>query len=247
MAGRHAADAEQRHRDRDVGVFGEAAHEIRRARGDDAVAGEDERTFRLVDEVHRTREFGLPGREVRPLMGHRRVFGPFEVARLLLTVFRHVDEHRAGPARSRDMEGLAHGGGDVLGVGQQVVVLGDGQRDARDVAFLEGVGADQLAAHLPGDADDGRGIHHRRRDTGHEVGGAGAGGGNRHADLPGRPGVTVGHVGGALFVAHQHVPDRVVEHRVVGGKDGSARVAEDAGHAFAHQRFPEDLRAGQSS
>jgi hypothetical protein len=53
--------------------------------------------------------------------------------------------------------------------------------------------------------------------------------------------VAVGHVGGALLVPHQDVPDRVAEHRVVRRQDGAARIAEDVGHAFADERFPEDL------
>src|SRR5258708_905734 len=58
-------------------------------------------------------------------------------------------------------------------------------------------------------------------------------------------GIAVGHVGGALLVPHQRVPDRIVEHRVVGGQNRAAGIAEDFGDAFAHQALPEDLRAGQ--
>jgi hypothetical protein len=36
------------------------------------------------------------------------------------------------------VEGLADGAGDVLGLGDQEVVLGDRDRDAGDVGFLEG-------------------------------------------------------------------------------------------------------------
>ena len=47
------------------------------------------------------------------------------------------------------------------------------------------------------------------------------------ADAAARARVAVGHVRRALLVAHQHVADGVVEHRVVGRQDGAARVAED--------------------
>ena len=43
MRWREAADAEQRHRDRDAGALGELAHERHRAGEHDAVAGEDDR------------------------------------------------------------------------------------------------------------------------------------------------------------------------------------------------------------
>ena len=129
----------------------------------------------------------------------------------------------------------------------QIVVLGDRQRDAGDVGLLKGVGADQLAAHLAGDADDRRRVHHRRGDAGDHVGRAGARGRNRDADAAARARVAVGHVRRALLVADQHVPDRKLEHRVVGRQDRAARVAEDVGHAFAHQAFPQDLCASLSS
>ena len=73
---------------------------------------------------------------------------PVEFARALLRVLGDVDEHRAGPAGRRDVECLANRRRDVVGARHQVVVLGDGQRDARDVGLLEGVGANQLAADL---------------------------------------------------------------------------------------------------
>ena len=244
MRGRDAADAEQRHRDRDVGVLGEPAHHVGGAGVDDAVAGEDQRPLGGVNHLDGAIEVGLAGTQVGPVAERRVRFRPLELARALLAVLGEVDEHRAGPAGAGDVERLAHGGGDVLGVRHQVVVLGDRQGDAGDVGFLEGVRADQLAAHLAGDADDRGAVHHRRGDAGHQVGGAGARGRDRHADLAGGAGVAVGHVGGALLVPDQDVTDGVVEHRVVGGEDRPARIPEHARHAFADERFPEDLCAG---
>ncbi len=64
---------------------------------------------------------------------------------------------RTGPGRPdlRDLEGLADSGRDVFGAGDEEVVLGDGQGDAGDVDFLEGVGAEDLGGDLAGDRDDG--------------------------------------------------------------------------------------------
>ena len=136
---------------------------------------------------------------------------------------------RTGPGRPdlRDLEGLAEHGRDVFGAGGEEVVLGDGQGDAGDVDLLEGVGAEDLGGDLSGDADDGDGVEHGRRDAGDEVGGAGAGGGHADADLARGAGVAVGHVRGALLVADEDVVDRELAQGVVGGEDGSAGVAED--------------------
>ncbi len=45
---------------------------------------------------------------------------------VLLRVFGDVDEDGAGATGFGDLEGLADGGGDVFGAGDEVVVLGDG-------------------------------------------------------------------------------------------------------------------------
>ena len=72
--------------------------------------------------------------------------------------------------------------GDVVGVADQVVVLGHRQRDAGDVDLLEGVLADERRGHVAGDGDDRDGVQLRRGDAGHEVRRAGAGGAHAHAD-----------------------------------------------------------------
>ena len=247
MRRRHAADAEQRHRDRDVGVLGELPHQVAGAGVDDAVAGQDQRPLGGVDQLDRARRG-------RPRRGAGRA-----ASRAARAASGHSNSHdccwqslvrsiSTGPGRPERATWNASRtvAATSSGLRHQVVVLGDRQRDAGDVGFLEGVRADELAAHLAGDADDRRAVHHRRGDAGDQVGRAGAGGGDRHADLAGGAGVAVGHVRRALLVPHQHVADGVVEHRVVGGQDGPARIAEDAGHAFADERLPQNLRTSSS-
>ena len=238
------ADAEQRHRHRNLGALGELPDDRRGVRQDDAVAGEDDRPLRRVDQLQGA---GDRRRVHDPLragvrLGRRGL--PVEVARRLLRVLGDVDQHRTGTAAGRDVERFAHRRRQILRPRHQVVVLGDRQRDAGDVGLLEAIAANQLAADLAGDADDRNGVHHRGGDARHHVGGAGARGGNRHADLAAGARVAVGHVRGALFVAHQHVADRVVEHRIVRRQDRAARIPEDGRDPFTDQAFPEDLCAG---
>jgi hypothetical protein len=139
---------------------------------------------------------------------------------------------------------LAHRWRHVLRARDQVVVLRNRQRDARDVRFLERVGANELAADLPRDADDGRGVEHGRRDARDHVGRAGTGGRNRDPDLSRRTREPVGHVRRALLMANQHMADGVLRHRVVRRQDGSARVAKHGVHALAGEAFPDDLCSG---
>src|SRR5262249_13718863 len=80
-------------------------------------------------------------------------------------------------------------------------------------------------------------------DPGDHVGGAGTGRRDRDAYSAARAREAVGHVRRALLVAHQHVPDRIPQHRVVRRQNRAARIAEDVGDALAHEAFPHDLRA----
>ena len=214
---------------------------------DDAVAGEDDGLLRLLDQFDGFADGAGFGAEhgVRAI---GRGCGGVEVEERggLLRVLGDVDEHGAGAAGGGDLEGLADGGRDVFGARDEEVVLGDGQRDAGDVDLLEGVGAEDLGGDLAGDGDDGDGVEHGGGEAGDEVGRAGAGGGHADAGASGGARVAVGHVRGALLVAHEHVVDGgELAQRVVDREDGSAGIAEDGGGAFAGERGPEDFGAGE--
>jgi hypothetical protein len=141
------------------------------------------------------------------------------------------------------VEGLADGAGDVLGLGDQEVVLGDRVGDPGDVGFLEPVGADQAGGDLAGDRDHRHRVHvgvGERRD---QVGGARSAGRHAHPGPPGRLRVAGGRVPRALLVADQDVPDLLgVEQRVVGRQDRAAGNAED--HVDADPLQGEDQGLG---
>ena len=128
---------------------------------------------------------------------------------------REVVKHWAWTSRFRDGERFENRRRDVLRPRDQVVVLRDRQRDPGDVGFLKRVRADQLAAHLAGDADDRRRVHHRSGDAGDHVGRARPGRRDGHADPAARARIAIRHVRGALLVADQDVAHRIAEHRVV--------------------------------
>ena len=223
---REAADAEQRHRDRDLRALGKGAQLVHGARDHHAVPGEDHRPLRLIEQRgglrkrrrrsprRRRASRGTPGAAASQSNSHDACW-----ASLVMSI-------STGPGRPdlRDHERFADRARDVLGAGHEVVVLRDRQRDAGDVDLLERVAADQAAADLAGDADDGRGVHHRGGDAGDHVGRARPGRGDRDADAAARARVAVGHVRRPLLVAHQDVANRVIEHGVVGRQNGAARI-----------------------
>ena len=104
---------------------------------EDAVAGQDDRPLGRGDlgrgrlelagvAVHVRAEAGQPGDDL--------VLGRMLRPRLLLEgVLGDVDVDRAGPAGPGDVERLGHDAREVVGVTDQVVVLGHRQGDAVDV------------------------------------------------------------------------------------------------------------------
>lgn len=162
-----------------------------------------------------------------------------------LHVLRHVDQHRARPARGRDVECLVQDLGEIVDVAHQPVVLGAGTRDAHGVAFLERVIADQMGRHLAGDADQRDRIHQRVRQRRHHVGGAGAARHQHDARLAGRARIAFPGMARALLVPDQDVLDlALLENLVIDRKHCAAGIAEDVGHAMIDERAHDHRGAG---
>ena len=161
-----------------------------------------------------------------------------------MRVFRDIDQHRSRTTGTRHIKRLADRPCHFTGVRHQVIVLGDGKRHPRDIGFLKGIGTDQLAAHLPGDADNRRGIQHGGGDSRDHVGRARPGGGNGDPDLPGGTRVSVRHVRGPLLVAHQDMMNLAVLQSVVCRENRAAGIPEHVLHPFALDALPKNARAG---
>ena len=238
------APGHQRGDERDAGELGEHLELAGRAGADDPAADVEDRPLRLEDQSRGLADLLGVRAGDRAVAGQVQLGGPGVRRARLEGGLGHVDEHRAGPPGRGDVEGLGHDPRDLVGVGDQEVVLGDRHRDAADVGFLEGVGADGGGAHLTGDGHDRDGVHVGVGQRGHQVGGTRARRGHAHAHPPGRGGEPLGGVAGALLVADQDVADRGVHQRVVRREDGAARDAEDVGGAGGLQRLDQALRTG---
>ena len=240
------AEAQEGAGHRNVCLFDEVHQRLGRLRLDHAVPREDDRALGRLDEVDRVLELLSQWRIIGAVAGeHDVVVAPLEHAALLLRVLGDVDDDRPGTARAGDVERLANRRCDLLWLGHQVVVLGDRNRAAGDVGFLERIAADELRRDLPGDANHRNRVEHRRGDAGDQVGRARARSRDADADLARSARVAVGHVRGALLVAREHVVDRVLDHRVVGRHDRAARIAEADLDPLAYERFPDDAGSGK--
>jgi hypothetical protein len=143
------------------------------------------------------------------------------------------------------MNRLADRAGDVPGRGDEEVVLGDRQRDAGDVGFLEPVGADQVRGDLAGDGNHGDGVHVGVGQRGDQVGRARSAGRHADAGAAGRLRVPGGGMAGPLLMPDQDVPDPLgVEQRVVRGQDRAAGDAEHDLDAHPLKRHHQGLSPG---
>ncbi len=240
------ADAVQRGDHRDAHALGHRAQLVRRARHRHTIARDDQRLLgrgqqpdRLADLLAVALVVWLVPRQVQLDVPVRDGTGH-------LCVLRDVDQHRAGPPRRSDVDGLLEDIGQVVGVLDQVVVLGDWHGDAGDIGLLEGVLAEHQAGHLAGDRQQRRAVHHRVGDRRDQVGGAGAAGADANADLPSRAGVALGGVAGALLVPAEHVAQLVAifPHRIVERHDRAAGDSEHHIDAIADQRLAHNLGTG---
>jgi hypothetical protein len=150
-----------------------------------------------------------------------------------------------GPGRPvRHVKGLMQDARQVGDVLHEVVVLGAMARDADRVAFLEGIRADEMGRHLPGDAHDRDRIEKSVGEPRDDVGGARPGRDEEAADLAGRARIAFGRMRGALLVAHQDVAQLfLMEKRVIDRQHGSAGIAEDMLDALVFQRAHHHLGA----
>ena len=225
------ATGHQRGDDVDVGQLGELAQLGSGTRLEDAAADVEHRAGRLEDQPGSLADHPRVTLDRRPIARQRGgdvgVGRPVPLHLRLQHVLGHVDEHRAGPAGGGDVERLADRQRQLLGRHHQLVVLGRRAGDADGVALLEGVAADRLRRHLPGDRDHRDRVHvgvHQRRD---EVRRRRTRRHQRHAGTAGDVGIALGHVPGALLVAHEDVADRRLQQRVVGRQDAPAGEPED--------------------
>src|SRR5450759_431318 len=203
----------------------------RRARRDHAATDVEDRALRVRDREGRAAEaHGVGAKRKRRRL---RAFLPLDLG--LQHVARHVHENGAGPAGSRETEGLAHGAGKLLRLEDEPVVFRDGRRHAEDVGLLEAVAAEERHRDLGRDRHDRRGVEPRVGEARDEVRRARARGREADARSARGPRVALRGVRRALLVPHEEVRDRRREKRVVQRQRRAAGVAEDVRDALRNE------------
>ena len=154
-----------------------------------------------------------------------------------------VDVYRSPPAHLAYVPRLADRVREPLDVQDPEAVLGDGHQQAVRVDLLERPLSEGSGGDLPGESYHRHGVRVCGSDASDEVRGAGSAGRQTDSGYVLRPRVSVRHVGGALLVPDQDVPDVGVEQLVVDGQDASTGVSEYGVGASLLQHAKERFRA----
>ena len=124
-------------------------------------------------------------------------------------ILGNIDQHRAGPPLSGDMEGLPYRGCQFLDILYNIVVFGDRHGDTADIDLLETILAQQLGRNVPGEGNHGNRIHVCGSQAGDQVCRSRTTGGEHHADFSRRAGIAVRSMRRALFMAGQDMANRI--------------------------------------
>ena len=229
--------------DRDTGRLNQPPQRLAGVGADDAAAHVEHRPLALLDQPDDLVELQfarLPAIGVEP--GDIDLGREEDLRAGLLDVFRHIDDHRAGPAAGGDLERLLHHDRDLVDVGDEVAVFHHRQGQPEKVGLLKSALADHRLRHLTRNGDQRDRVHVRVGNAGDEVGGTGAAGGHADAGFAGGAGVALGREGAALFVARQDGADLLRPcQRLVKLHARAAGVGEEGVHALAFQGFDEHL------
>ena len=240
------ATRHQRGDHRDAGQLGQVHKLLGGLAADDAAADVEHRFTGRRDQLGGLADLAVVRLGVRLVARQLDPRRPAERALSLQNILGNVDQHRSWPAGRGDVERLGHHPRDVVAVAHQEVVLGDRHRDARDIGFLEGVGADQPATDLPGDRDHRDRIHVGVGERSDQIGGAGPRRRHAHTDLAGGVGVPTGRMSCALLVSDEDVTEPLrVEKWVVDRQYGTPRNAEDDVDVELLQRPDNRLCSGE--
>ena len=239
----------QRGDDRYVRVLSKRHQLARGARLNHAVAGHDQGLDRGIQQPSRVAQRPVVTLVPRCIARKVERYIPVWHAPRLLCILCHIDQYRPWPPGGGQVKGLVNHPRQVVHIGHQVRMLGDRDRDAGDVGFLKGVGAQQRAGHLTGDSDQRSGVHERIGNGRHEICGTRSRCAQAHAHASGGPGVTFGRMTGALLMAAEHVPQpvAVLPHGVVERHDRATGNAEHRVDPFAQQGLADDLRTGHGA
>jgi len=240
VIGRDGPLRHERGHHRHLRPLGERRQLLGRQAADDTVAGENQRTLRLIDDVRRARERGSIGRRPAGAVGGERL----ALGGLLRDVLGQLEMARPGLLFLGALERLAHGLGDHRARLDARVPLRERPEHVDDVDVLVRLLVEQVPGELARDRHDRRTVEVRIGQAGREVRGARPERGQAHARAAGQTTPDVRHEGRRLLVPDRNERDGRAGERVVDVQRLLAGHAEDVAHALALQAADQQLGSG---
>ena len=146
-------------------------------------------------------------------------------------ILRNINEHRPRSTGGGDVVGFLGNPHEIVCLFNEVVVLHDGNRDSKNIGFLEGVLTKHPCNLLPANNDHRNGVHLGGHQSGDCISCSRAGSDKHGSGLTSGAGVAIGHVDSALFVTHQDKLHLVV-NGLQGVKNGDGSTAGVSEHVF---------------
>ena len=237
MVSRECAEAKHCAANRSAELFGEFLHLAVCARNHGSVAHEQKRLLGvlevfcgLFDAFCRSVGRNLVTRKVH-LIRERSGAGACS------HVLREVNKHRTRTACTCDVESFLHHAREVVRVLHQVRMLDGCKSHTACIAFLESVLAQVRSCRLCREHDDRARIHERCINTCKRVRCTRTASDKSYTDLTGLAGITVSHVGCALFMTAEHNFDAGVEDGIEHRNGRSTGIAENCVDAFTLEAF----------
>ena len=185
---------------------------LRRFRQDDTAADEEDRFLAVLDHGDSPVDVISLSSCFDDVARQMDFIGILEIDFRFQGVFGNIDQDWTGPACRCDVKGFFQDARDRSGVLYQVVVLGNGRRNAGNIGFLEGIAADEARRDLSADDDHGDRVHVGRSNARNHVAYPWSGRGDADAGPAGNAGVAVCSVDRSLFMTGKDVPEVVFIH-----------------------------------
>ena len=200
------------------GGFGQVLQFIPGVGSQDAVAGNQHRPRRLVNQTRRP-GYLLPGFRGQLRRLRRQCRGILKLRFLQLHIPGNVNQHRPRAALLGNAKGFLNGRRQIGRRHHQVGALGADRRNGADVALLKGFRPQGRARHLPGNGDQRHRVGFRPHQSSDQVRRPRPGSSHADPHLAGDPGVAIGGVGRRLLVPHQDMPQlRIPPQGIVKGQ-----------------------------
>ena len=241
MVRRDDAQAQKCRRHWHTEKLGDLAHLAGHLRAHDAASHEQQWPLSLLDCLDHSIDFRFAARVFTRIAAQLDRFRIFIVEFRIEYVLGHINDDWPRTARAGNEERFLEDARQFLYILDEIIMLCNGRRDAKDVRLLERILADIGISHLSGDADERNRVCTSRSNARDEIRRPWPRGRKDNADLARSAGIAVSCMDCALLMAREHMREFHLVDSIIQGQHCTARIAEDDVHPFSFQALQHSL------